>query len=145
MSYAIRRASISDVFALNVLMHASKAYAGDYQAILEGYDIGTDQVMRDQMFVASDGEQILGFYSLSIEAFELNLMFIDDAAQGKGVGRALFEHMRHTAAAYGMAAVKIVSNPPARGFYERMGAVFSGISPPQGKVTWERPILFLQI
>jgi hypothetical protein len=41
--------------------------------------------------------------------------------------------------------VKIVSHPPAEGFYLRMGARRIGTMLPGGRVTWARPLLSLSI
>jgi GNAT superfamily N-acetyltransferase len=73
------------------------------------------------------------------------LMFVSDAAQGSGVGRALFGHMKRTAREHGFGTVTIGSHPPATGFYERMGAVRCGVSDPLPHVSWERPLLKLNV
>ncbi len=128
-------------------MHGSAAYQGEYARILEGYAVSAEQVQRDLIFLATDGETVLGFYSLANvdSAPELDLMFVGDKAQGAGVGAALFEHMRNTAHSLGITKIKIVSHPPAERFYTRMGAERIGLKPPSGRVSWPRPILFLEI
>lgn len=126
-------------------MKSVRAYQGAYGAILDGYSLGEMQLHRDRIFLAeSEAGEILGFYSLITEGEpELDLMFVADAAQGTGLGKILFDHMRETARARGIASVVIVSHPPSVGFYERMGAARTGTKPPSGRVTWERPILRL--
>lgn len=127
-------------------MKSVRAYQGAYGAILEGYALGETQLNRDRIFLAESGGEILGFYSLITEGEpELDLMFVSDAAQGTGLGKILFDHMRETAQALGIASVLIVSHPPSVGFYERMGAVRTGTKPPSGRASWERPILRLPI
>ena len=127
-------------------MKSVRAYQGAYGAILEGYALGETQLNRDRIFLAESGGEILGFYSLITEGEpELDLMFVSDAAQGTGLGKCLFDHMREAARALGIASVLIVSHPPSVGFYERMGAVRTGMKPPSGKASWERPILRLPI
>ena len=142
----VRRARLQDIPALNRIMWNSSAYDGEYRAMLENYEISPRQIEDDQVFLAEDIDQVLGFYSLIVapEA-ELDLMFISDAAQGTGLGRGLFEHMISAAQSLGIAAVKIVSHPPSVGFYERMGARRTGTQAAQGRVTWARPILALDI
>ena len=88
---------------------------------------------------------VVGFYSLIMDEPELDLMFVADSEQGTGLGRALFAHMMAEARGMGLAKIKIISNPPARGFYERMGARFVTMSPPVKHVPWERPILVLTL
>lgn len=140
----LRRAVAADAAALTELMHASSAYRGDYARILEGYAVMPEQIERDLVVVAA-GDAILGFYSLVLgDAPELDLMFVADRAQGRGLGRRLFDHMRDEARRRGLAAVTIVAHPPALPFYEQMGARRVGTKLPAGdRVTWERPILTL--
>lgn len=152
----IRRAAPHDAEALTALMHASAAYRGPYASILRGYAISAAQIGADHPYlierhsVGHDperGAELLGFYSLTLAASgaELDLMFVADAAQGQGVGAALFAHMRDTAQALGCAQVTIVSHPPAEAFYRRMGAVRVGTRPPSPRAPWERPILRLAV
>ncbi len=61
------------------------------------------------------------------------------------LGRVLFEDMATEAARRKFASIKIVSHPPALGFYERMGARHIATSMPEGKVTWSRPVLQLEV
>jgi GNAT superfamily N-acetyltransferase len=127
------------------MMHASSAYTGDYGRILEGYAVTPDQIARDYVFLAEDAA-ILGFYSLTLAPEpELDLLFVADRAQGRGIGRLLMDHVRATAASLSVPVLKIVSHPPALGFYEASGAKRTGTKPPSGKVGWDRPILELAI
>ena len=127
-------------------MQASRAYEGEYHRILDGYAVTEEQLLRHRVFVAEADENILGFYSLIVEGeAELDLMFVSDAAQGIGAGRALFEHMRGVARGAGVRSLLIVSHPPSVGFYERMGAVRVGERPPSGRINWSRPMLRLHI
>lgn len=145
MTPVIRRARAEDAPVLTAIMHASAAYAGGYARILDGYAVTPEQIARDHVYVA-EAETILGFYSLTmLPEPELDLLFVADAAQGRGIGRLLMEHLRATAAAIGVATVRIVSHPPALGFYQTNGARRIGTRPPSGKVGWERPILELAI
>ena len=127
-------------------MQASRAYEGEYHRILDGYVITEDLLAQERVFVAEAGGDLFGFYSLIVgDAPELDLMFVSDAAQGTGAGRALFDHMRETARGEGIRSVLIVSHPPSVGFYERMGAVRIGDKPPSGRIGWSRPMLRLDI
>lgn len=142
----VRRAGTEDAALLNAIVQGSSAYDGDYRSILDNYVITPAQIGADQMHVAEEGGVALGFYSLVLgDTPELDLMFVTDEAQGKGVGRLLFDHMRGVAAAHGVRAVKIVSHPPAVGFYRGMGAIEVGWAYPTGTATWVRPILSLPI
>lgn len=147
MTLEIRRASVEDAPALTALMHGSSAYRGAYAAIIDGYAITAAQIRHDQVFLATERDTVLGFYSLAgLPAEpELDLLFVADAAQGRGIGAALFEHMRATARAPGVVSIRIVSHPPALSFYARMGATVVGVKAPAGRVGWERPVLRLEV
>jgi len=145
-AFSIRAAEPSDLRAMNALMHGSRAYQGEYYRIIEDYFVTADTLEHNAVFVADADGALLGFYSLVVEGeADLDLMFVSDAAQGSGVGRALFEHMKRTARAHGFGTVAIGSHPPSVGFYERMGAVRSGVLAPAAHVTWERPLLTLNV
>lgn len=141
----IRRAEDADLPAINALTRRSSAYAGEYRAMVEGIEVTPEQLRRDHCFVAVEGERLLGYYSLVADPPDLDLMFVDDAARGRGVGRLLFEHMLATARELGATEVRIVSHPPAAGFYERMGAVRAGTKAAAGRVTWDRPVLQVEV
>ncbi len=55
---------------------------------------------------------------------ELELLFVDPPAMGRGIGRALFDFAREAARACGRRGLAILSDPGARPFYERCGAGF---------------------
>ena len=141
----LRRARREDLPAINRLMHGSGAYQGDYAAILDGYAVTEAQLDQDQLVVAEASGEILGFFSLILDPPELDLLFVADRAQGTGLGERLFQDMARIARNAGLGEVKIISHPPSVGFYERMGAVRIGESPPTGRISWSRPILRLPL
>lgn len=146
MSAAIRRATPADLPAVDALMRSVSAYHGEYAPMLAGYALKPEQFDADLFYLAQDAGRVLGFYSLVTEGEpELDLMFVDDAAQGTGLGAALFRHMADQARSVGIDAVKIIANPPAEGFYRRMGAERIGTRRPKGRVTWDQPILYLRL
>lgn len=146
MSETLRRATADDLPALDALMRSVSAYHGEYAPMLAGYAMTAAQFDHDLIFVAEANGRPLGFYSLIVEGEpELDLMFVADAAQGTGLGARLFAHMADQARALGVDAVKIVSNPPAEGFYLRQGARRVGTKRPKGRVTWTQPILYLRL
>jgi GNAT superfamily N-acetyltransferase len=57
---------------------------------------------------------------------EIDLLFIDPWAIGRGQGRLLYEHALETAAANGFTSLLIESDPQAEEFYLRLGAVRIG-------------------
>ncbi|MFF5634720.1 GNAT family N-acetyltransferase [Streptomyces sp. NPDC012825] len=152
----IRRATADDFRRLTRLVRGSRAYRGDYAAMVEGYQVGGSYIEHHPVFVAADGGgdgRVLGFYALLVDGAgagvgdgdatgaELDLAFVADEAQGLGIGRMLMEHMTEQARAAGLHSVKVVAHPPAEEFYLRTGAVRTGTVPPSGHVHWERPEL----
>lgn len=143
-SITIRRAVARDAKRLTRLVRGSSAYEGKYASAVAGYRVGPDYIEAHRVFVAvgtdEQGGRVLGFYSLVLAPPELDLLFVADEAQGRGIGRLLAAHMRSEARAAGLDRVKVVSHLPAVGFYQRVGAVRTGTAfanPPA--VPWDRP------
>ncbi|WP_381792691.1 GNAT family N-acetyltransferase [Streptomyces niveus] len=144
---SVRRATARDAKRLTGLIRSSSAYEGPYAPMIAGYRVGPDYIETHRVFLASapDG-RLLGFYALLLAPPELDLMFVADAAQGLGVGRRLINHMKEEARAAGVHSVRVVSHPPAEGFYlgvgaERVGTVAA--NPPA--VLWDRPELVIRV
>ncbi len=110
---------------------------------MAGYRVGPDYIATHRVFVAVDAtDRPFGFYSLILDPPQVDLMFVSDLAQGLGIGRRLAEHMKAQARAEGIASVRVVSHPPAEGFYRSVGARRVGTlraNPPS--VAWDRPEL----
>ncbi|MFC9916067.1 GNAT family N-acetyltransferase [Streptomyces sp. NPDC127197] len=142
-SMTIRRAVAQDAERLTRLIQESGAYRGKYASIISGYRVTADYIARHRVFVAVDAVgRPLGFYALVLEPPELDLAFVADSAQGRGIGRLLIEHMVGQAREAGLTDVRVVSHPPAEEFYRRLGAERVGtVAPSPPKVAWERPEL----
>ncbi len=166
---SIRRATARDARRLTRLVRGSRAYEGPYAPMIAGYRVGPDYIETHRVFlaVATGGaggaadavstdavradavradERLLGFYALVLDPPELDLMFVADAAQGLGIGRRLVEHMTDEARGAGLDAVRVVSHPPAEGFYRSVGARRTGTvaaNPPA--VMWDRPELVIPV
>ncbi|CAK7286896.1 GNAT family N-acetyltransferase [Streptomyces sp. RM1] len=143
-SITIRRTVARDARRLTRIVRGSGAYKGQYASAVAGYRVGPDYIEAHRSFVAvggaEDGGRVLGFYSLVLAPPELDLLFVADEAQGRGIGRMLVAHMRSEARAAGLDRVKVVSHLPAEDFYHRVGAVRTGTAranPPA--VPWDRP------
>ncbi|MFI5633222.1 GNAT family N-acetyltransferase [Streptomyces sp. NPDC051664] len=144
----IRRATARDAKRLTRLVRNSRAYEGPYAPMVAGYRVGPDYIETHRVFVAahSGTDRLLGFYSLVLDPAELDLMFVADDAQGLGIGRLLIAHLRGEAQLAGLTDVRIVSHPPAEGFYRSVGALRTGTAaanPPA--VMWDRPELTLPV
>lgn len=143
-SIVVKRAVAEDAERLTALVRASDAYRGEYASALVGYQVTAGYIELHQVFVAvdRDGHDLLGVYGLVLDPPELDLLFVENGAQRRGVGRRLVEHMIREARGAGLESVRVVSHPDAEAFYRRMGARRVGTMPPRPpKVTWERPEL----
>ena len=145
----IRRARPDDRASLVALMEQSNGYeAPAARAMIAAFIPDWTFGETDEVWLDEEAGEVMGFHQLIPHdgtALELDLFFTANAAQGKGVGRRLFDHMAQRARALGATAVVISSNPQAAAFYRRMGAVDIGVSPPVGEITWERPKLRLDL
>ncbi|MEV1023318.1 GNAT family N-acetyltransferase [Streptomyces sp. NPDC050264] len=144
----VRRATARDARRLTRLVRASRAYEAPYTAMVADYRVGPDYIEAHRVFVAAAraDDRVLGFYSLIVAPPELDLMFVADDAQGLGIGRLLVSHMRDEARAADLDHVRVVSHPPAEGFYRSVGALRTGTAlarPPA--VAWDRPELVFPI
>jgi GNAT superfamily N-acetyltransferase len=142
----IRRAVARDVKRLTRLVRGSRAYEGQYAGMVENYRVGPDYIETHRVFVAVDADdsagRVLGFYSLVLVPPELDLLFVENGMQGRGIGRLLVEHMKSEARGAGLDRVRVVSHPPAEGFYRSVGALLTGtVSANPPAVAWDRPEL----
>jgi GNAT superfamily N-acetyltransferase len=142
-SIVVKRAAAQDAERLTALVHSSGAYRGRYRSIVAGYQVTPEYIDRHPVFMATGtAGNLLGFYSLLLDPPELDLMFVADEAQGRGVGRILVDHMLDRARESGVSGVRVVAHPDSEDFYLRMGAQRIGVVPPAPPVvTWERPEL----
>jgi GNAT superfamily N-acetyltransferase len=115
--------------------------------MIAGYRVGPDYIETHEVFLAvGAGDRVLGFYALVLAPPELDLMFVADDVQGSGIGRRLIEHMTGRARVAGLDGVRVVSHPPAEGFYRSVGARWVGTeaaNPPA--VMWDRPELVIPV
>jgi GNAT superfamily N-acetyltransferase len=127
---AIRRARADEAGLLSDLAFRSKAHWGYPLDWLELWrpelTVAPQQLEAAPAFVAVDASSILGFYLLKptrrADTCELDFLFVEPTAIGRGVGQALFTHACNTARGLGYRAMVWGSDPNADGFYLRMGA-----------------------
>ncbi|PWE16809.1 GNAT family N-acetyltransferase [Marinicauda salina] len=134
----LRPARSDERDALDALILRSKAWWGYDAAMMavmaRWLRADPDAIEDGRCRVAEAGEQRLGVAQLGrLEngAVELELLFIDPAAIGSGVGRALYDWAREAARRAGATRMTILADPQSRGFYEAMGARFVEDRPSQ--------------
>ncbi|MGO0059269.1 GNAT family N-acetyltransferase [Brevibacillus fluminis] len=134
----IQKASLEQAHALTELTFRSKAHWGYSDSFMEAcredLTITPAYLSAACVYVAMDGETAVGYYALETDeqderAATLSYLFVDPQTIGKGLGRALWSHMRTTAEQLGIRTVTIHSDPFAEPFYLAMGAVRIGETP----------------
>ncbi|MGW1766438.1 GNAT family N-acetyltransferase [Streptomyces sp. NPDC002073] len=136
----IRGARPAEAAELTELVLRSKAYWGYDEAFMaacaDELRIHASDIEAGGVYVAEDAGGLLGVAALTgrpPEA-ELELLFVDPAAIGRGVGSRLYGHMVGLARDRGFARMAIAADPHAARFYRQMGARRSGAIP-SGSVT----------
>lgn len=132
---AIRRAAAEDADALSDLAHRAKAHWG-YSAqwmrkwdaqltILPGY------LEMHDVWVADEAGAIVGMCALEDQGdrWHLEHVWVEPDRHGQGIGRALVMHALEEARQRHDGIVELLSDPFARGFYERLGARHAGEVP----------------
>lgn len=131
----IRRARPDEAAALTALALRAKAhwpYGEDLMAVfrrtiaITAADIAGHLVMVHETGGAVDGVGVL--IDDGAEA-ELDHLWVDPPAIGRGVGRRLFEALAAAARERGAARIVLNSDPYAEAFYLRLGAVRIGDHP----------------
>ncbi|HEX9697602.1 MAG TPA: GNAT family N-acetyltransferase [Actinomycetota bacterium] len=125
----IRPAAPGDAATLTALAMRSKAHWGYDDAFMEACrpSLAIHATCVQPTFVATDGGTVAGFYQL--DGNEVGAFFVDPPFIGRGVGRALWEHVLSEARTRGLSSVEVLSDPNAEGFYLAMGAERVGEAP----------------
>ncbi len=127
----IRPARVGEAASLTALCLRSKAHWG-YDAefmrrCVPSLTVSEESIGQGRVLVATDAAgRALGTVSVMPDgdAAELGLMFVDPAAIGGGIGRALFGEAVKLARRFGYRRMTILADVNAAPFYERMGARF---------------------
>jgi GNAT superfamily N-acetyltransferase len=124
----IRPATASEAELLTELALRSKGHWGYDAEFLRDCRVDltvTPQFIRSSpVYLLEEEGRVAGFYSLSGEGVEVELMhlFVEPWAIGRGFGRLLFGHAVEEARSLGFERMMIGSDPFALQFYEAMGA-----------------------
>lgn len=127
----VRGARAAEAAALTALCRRSKAHWGYDAAFMAmsaaGLTVSEDSITAGRVLVAEahDG-RVLGVAAVDPQGAiaDLDLLFVDPPAMGRGAGRALFKASCALARDGGARALTILADPNAAPFYERMGARF---------------------
>jgi GNAT superfamily N-acetyltransferase len=127
----LRPARVDEAEALSALTRRSKQSHGYSDEFMTRFmNIGDmvitpESISRNPVMVAEVDGRVAGFAHLKPldhpDAVCLEDLFIEPDAQGKGVGRVLFDWALATAAERGYDWLEWESDPNAAGFYEKMG------------------------
>jgi GNAT superfamily N-acetyltransferase len=128
---SIRKAKAGEAASLSALCLRSKAYWG-YDAefmrrCVPSLTVSEQSIAQGRVLVATDDAgRAVGTVSVMPDGddAELGLMFVDPAAIGGGIGRALFGEAVKLARRLGYRRMTILADVNAAPFYERMGARF---------------------
>ncbi len=102
---------------------ASLANPGDRAALLahpDAIELPLAQIESGLVFVAEQAGEIVGFSAIlprSDGETELDALFVEPSLWRKGIGRLLVDHCAHAARLRASAALHVIGNPHAEGFY----------------------------
>jgi N-acetylglutamate synthase-like GNAT family acetyltransferase len=128
----IRRARPDDADALSDLAHRAKAHWGYPAAWMREWDaqltIIPGYLEMHDVWVCEENGTIVGMCALEDRRDRWNLehVWVEPAAHGRGVGRALVLHALEEARRRHDGVVELLADPYASGFYERLGARRAG-------------------
>jgi GNAT superfamily N-acetyltransferase len=137
--YTIRPAAVSNAAALTRVAKASKRYWNYPDAY---YDIWEEELTITWEYIAKNtvfavetvSGEVIAFYAvvkldqdLRFRAMVLEKgvwldhMFITPARIGQGLGRLMFTHLSQWCRAEAVPGLRLLADPHAKGFYEKMG------------------------
>jgi GNAT superfamily N-acetyltransferase len=132
----LRRARPEEAPALSALALRSKAYWGYDAAFLAScaaeLTLSAEEIADTPTFVLEVDGTRLGFYSIERRdetRSELNFLFVEPEAIGRGYGRVLMEHAIERARALGSRVLEIQGDPNAAQFYRAVGGRLVGSRP----------------
>jgi GNAT superfamily N-acetyltransferase len=148
----IRPARTSEASALTALALRSKAHWGYSAAFMaacrDELTVHEHDIREGRVVLADDGGAIAGFYALlppDGDRCELDALFVEPAAIGRGIGRRLFAHAATTARAQGARRLEIQADPNAEAFYRREGAHTVGTRPSASIPHRSLPLMVLDL
>ena len=124
---------------IDLLWRASLAWEVVRQDLLdhpEVIDVDAEMIARNQVFVAEQGERIVGFATIIPRESadgetegndaELEGIFVEPSDWRKGIGMALMHQIEREAQAWGATRLHVVASPNVEGFYLAAGFTKTG-------------------
>ncbi len=114
---------------LNRIAIESEAYWGSDSDFMEKfkttYKVTEEFIKKNPTFILFEENQIVEFYSLSIKAEEneIEFFYIDPQYIGKGYGKKMWNHLIDYCKEIRIKEIILITSPPAKEFYEKMGAI----------------------
>jgi predicted N-acetyltransferase YhbS len=147
----LRAATPADAAAVTAVARAAKAHWGYPPAWMEAWDgeltMTPEYLERHRAWCAVVSGDVVGFCALEEqgESWQLEYLWVSPGHHGSGIGRALVQAARAEAARVRPAEIRVVSDPHALPFYERLGArrVGSLPAPMPGAPERALPVLLL--
>lgn len=141
MRIEIRSAEAVEALELTGIAFAAKRHWGYPEAWInlwaDELSIDGDYIEENWVFLATDGNRILGWCAVSEEGEEywLDYCWVLPEAAGRGIGRALIRQAFRLAAELSSLTLKVIADPNAEGFYRKLGFRPIGIRPsvPNGR------------
>lgn len=92
-------------------------------------DLDPEKIARNEVFVAEQGERIVGFATIIAHEgndAELEGIFVEPSDWRKGIGTALLRQIEREALAWQASRLHVIANPTAEGFYRSAGFTLIG-------------------
>ena len=127
----LRAARSDEAELLSELALRAKASWGYSRDLMKSFQVELTLTAADldDVFVVEVGGTVAGFFSLQVVSpvrAELGHLFVEPAAQQKGLGGLLIADAIRRARARGFRSLEIQGDPNAAQFYERVGAARIG-------------------
>jgi GNAT superfamily N-acetyltransferase len=135
MSERVRRAEPAEAADLTALALRSKAYWGYDPEFMEAcraeLTLTAEFIGEREVYVLENAGRVQGYYALKERGpdIELDHLYVDPPAIGRGLGGHLWRHAVERASSLGFGWLLIESDPHAEGFYRKLGAERIGDAP----------------
>lgn len=128
----IREAKPEEIQELSRIAKAAKGHWGYPEEWMQLWDkvltFTQDYLRENCVLVAEDEGKLIAVGALAPhdEGLEIDHLWVDPNAMGRGAGRLLFHALKQRAEVKQAARLVIIADPYAVGFYEKMGASVVG-------------------